>query len=91
MSSISADDAAMMRLVTEIARGLVGESDAIQVDVRLQDASRCVRLRVGPDEFGKLLGSHGRTAKSIRTILAAAGHRLQQRYTLDLAEDSKVP
>ena len=68
MSSASSNDEAMVRLVFEMARGLVGDSDDIRVDVHSDSTSRSIRLRVGRGDSGKLLGSHGRTAKSIRTI-----------------------
>lgn len=88
MSADLSNDEAMARLVAEIARGLVADADAIRVAIYADETSRVVRLQVGPHDFGYVLGTHGRTAKSIRTIVAAASHRLQQRYTLDIAEDS---
>ena len=91
MSSDHSNDAAIVRLVTEIARGLVEDATAVRVEVNSVESTRVIRLRVGTNDFRWLLGSHGRTAKCIRTIVLAASHRLQQRYTLDIAEDAGTP
>ena len=36
------------------------------------------------DDLGKLIGKQGRTARSLRTILSAAGMKLQHRFSLDV-------
>jgi predicted RNA-binding protein YlqC (UPF0109 family) len=37
-------------------------------------------------DLGKVIGRRGRTAKSIRTLLAAAGMKLRKRITLEIVE-----
>ncbi len=46
-----------------------------------------IELRVNPDDLGKIIGRQGRTAKSIRTLLAAAGSKQHKRFTLEIVED----
>ena len=46
-----------------------------------------LRLYVASDDLGKLIGKHGRTARSLRTILSAAGSKLQHRFSLDVQTD----
>jgi predicted RNA-binding protein YlqC (UPF0109 family) len=41
---------------------------------------------VAPSDLGKVIGKQGRTARSIRTILGAAGMKLNRRYTLEILE-----
>ena len=43
-------------------------------------------LRVAPADLGKVIGKQGRTARSIRSLLAAAGTKQNKRYTLEIAE-----
>ena len=43
-----------------------------------------VRLR--QSDVGKVIGKQGRTARSIRTILGAAGMKLKKRFTLEILE-----
>ena len=45
-----------------------------------------LELRVAPDDLGKVIGRQGRTAKSIRTLLGAAGMKLKKRFTLEILE-----
>jgi uncharacterized protein len=41
-------------------------------------------LRVHPSDVGKVIGSQGRTAESIRIILRAAGMKLRKHITLEI-------
>ncbi len=76
----------MRDLVEQIAKALVDHSD--QVSVREIDGEQVtvLELKVHPEDLGKVIGRQGRTAKSIRTILGAAGMKLKKRYTLEILE-----
>ena len=45
-----------------------------------------LELKVAPSDLGKVIGKQGRTARSIRTILGAAGMKLNRRFTLEILE-----
>ena len=45
-----------------------------------------LELRVSPEDLGKVIGKQGRTARSIRTLLGAAGMKLNRRFTLEILE-----
>jgi predicted RNA-binding protein YlqC (UPF0109 family) len=45
-----------------------------------------IELRVAKVDMGKIIGKHGRTAQSIRTILSAASAKLNKRSFLELIE-----
>ena len=45
-----------------------------------------LELRVAPSDLGKVIGKQGRTARSIRTILGAAGMKMKRRFTLEILE-----
>ena len=76
----------MRDLVEAIAKALVDHSD--QVSVRAVDGEQLtvLELKVHPEDLGKVIGRQGRTAKSIRTILGAAGMKLRKRFTLEILE-----
>ena len=76
----------MQTLMTEIARALVDEPEAVQVEAIHEGESTLLRLRVAPNDIGKVIGKHGRTARSLRTILGAASMKLQHRFGLDIVE-----
>ena len=59
-----------------------------QVVVRAVEGEQVtvLELRVHPSDLGKVIGKQGRTARSIRTILNAAGMKLKKRFTLEILE-----
>jgi len=74
-------------LVREIARALVDEPDAVEVEAVNRDENTVLRLRVAAQDVGKVIGKQGRTARSVRTILVAVSMKLHHRYTLDILEE----
>lgn len=79
----------MRGLVVQIAKALVDVSDEVTVEVVERDGSTALRLRVAPEDVGKVIGKQGRTARSIRTILGAVGMKYQHRFSLDIIEEHK--
>ncbi len=76
----------MELLVSEIARALVDETDAVHVEVLSDHDATVLRLHVAPSDIGKVIGKQGRTARSLRTILGAASMKLHRRFSLDIVE-----
>lgn len=79
----------MQELVTEIARALVDEPEAVNVEAVKRAENTVLRLRVAPSDVGKVIGKQGRTARSMRTILGAVSMKYRHRYTLDILEEDK--
>lgn len=76
----------MKELVEAIAKALVDHPEEVQVRVVEGEQVIVLELRVHPTDLGKVIGRQGRTAKSIRTILGAAGMKLKKRFTLEILE-----
>jgi len=76
----------MKELVEAIAKALVDHPEDVQVRVVEGEQVIVLELRVHPTDLGKVIGRQGRTAKSIRTILGAAGMKLKKRFTLEILE-----
>lgn len=76
----------MKELVEAIARALVDHPEQVQVRAVEGQQVTVLELRVDPTDLGKVIGRQGRTAKSIRTILGAAGMKLKKRLTLEILE-----
>ncbi|MFZ0635667.1 MAG: KH domain-containing protein [Candidatus Acidiferrales bacterium] len=76
----------MRELVEAIAKALVDHSDQVSVKAIDGEQVTVLELKVHPEDLGKVIGRQGRTAKSIRTILGAAGMKLKKRYTLEILE-----
>ena len=76
----------MKTLVSEIAKALVDIPEEVQVREVEGEQTTVLELRVAPSDLGKVIGKQGRTARSIRTLLGAAGMKLNRRFTLELLE-----
>ena len=76
----------MKDLVTDIAKALVDIPDEVTVREVEGEQVTVLELRVHPEDLGKVIGRQGRTAKSIRTLLGAAGMKLKKRFTLEILE-----
>ena len=73
-------------LVEQIAKALVDEPEQVSVQTVEGEQVAVLELRVGPNDLGKVIGKQGRTARSLRTILGAAGMKLHRRFTLEILE-----
>ncbi len=76
----------MKELVESIAKALVDHPDEVQVRAVEGEQVTVLELRVHPSDLGKVIGRQGRTAKSMRTILGAAGMKLKKSLTLEILE-----
>jgi uncharacterized protein len=73
-------------LVTEIAKALVDIPEEVNVREVQGEQVTVLELRVAATDLGKVIGKQGRTARSIRTLLGAAGMKLNRRFTLEILE-----
>lgn len=57
-----------------LVRSLVEDPDSVEIDI---DEGRTValRVRVAPDDMGRVIGKRGRIANAIRTVVRAAAVR----------------
>jgi uncharacterized protein len=73
-------------LVTTIARALVDDPDAIDVREIDDGAHTLIELRVAKTDIGKVIGKDGKTAQSIRALIAAASQKAGRRVHLDILD-----
>ncbi|MBZ5640374.1 MAG: KH domain-containing protein [Acidobacteriia bacterium] len=76
----------MKELLELIAKALVDQPDDVRVTEIEGEQTTVLELRVAQEDLGKVIGKQGRTARSIRTILAAAGMKLRKRVVLEILE-----
>ena len=77
---------AMKELLEEIAKALVDNPEDVHVTEVEVDQNTVLELRVRSDDLGKVIGRQGRTARAIRTLLSAAGMKVQKRFVLEILE-----
>ncbi len=76
----------MKQLVEIVCKALVDNPDQVSVTQVDGEQTTILELRVHPSDLGKVIGKQGRTARAIRTILAASGMKQRRRYTLEIIE-----
>ena len=76
----------MEELIEFIAKSLVDDADAVNAHVYDRGDQTVVELEVAQADLGKVIGRQGRTARAMRTLLAAAGSKTRRRYTLDIVD-----
>jgi predicted RNA-binding protein YlqC (UPF0109 family) len=76
----------MKQLIEDIAKALVDLPEDVSINVIEGEQTTVLELKVAPGDLGKVIGKQGRTARSIRTILGAAGMKLNRRFTLEILE-----
>lgn len=73
-------------LVEYIAKTLVDDPSGVVVNRIEGEAATILELTVADADVGKVIGKHGRIAKAIRTLLAAASTRSGKRVTLEILD-----
>ena len=76
----------MKDLVEQIAKALVDQPDKVNVREVLGEQTTVLEVRVRTEDLGKVIGRQGRTARAIRTLLAAAGMKVHKRFVLEILE-----
>ena len=57
--------------VEHLVRGIVSRPDEVRVDVKTSRRGTMIRVRVHPEDVGKVIGRTGRTATALRTVVNA--------------------
>ena len=76
----------MAELLAHLARQLVDEPDAVEVEEVQREGATVLQLRVAKEDLGKVIGKGGAHASAIRTIMAAASGKEKKRYILEIIE-----
>ena len=77
----------MKQLLEYLARALVSEPDAVEVEEFEEDDGTVVlELAVADDDYGKIIGRGGRTAQALRTVIKAAAVKDNRRVLVDIVE-----
>jgi uncharacterized protein len=76
----------MADLLAYLARQLVDRPDAVSVEEEERDDAVVLRLRVAPEDVGKVIGRQGRIARALRAVVRAGGARDRRRLLLEIAD-----
>ncbi|SHI04839.1 KH domain-containing protein [Sporanaerobacter acetigenes] len=76
----------MGELVEMIAKALVDDPNAVEVNEVEGTQSVIIELKVAPDDMGKIIGKQGRIAKAIRTVVKAAAIKENKRVVVEIIQ-----
>jgi len=80
------NDTSLKEVVEIIAKALVDCREDVVVNEFEGEAAIVLELRVASQDLGKVIGKQGRTARAIRTLLRAAGMKMDTRFALEILE-----
>ncbi|MSP59388.1 MAG: KH domain-containing protein [Myxococcales bacterium] len=86
MSGGSDSTASIKDLIQFLARTLVDQPDAVEVDEVDEGDTTVYELIVAKEDLGKVIGKQGRTARALRTVLSAATTKSRKRAVLEILE-----
>jgi predicted RNA-binding protein YlqC (UPF0109 family) len=76
----------MKNLVESVAKALVDAPQEVAVREVPEEGEIVVELAVAPADMGRIIGRQGRTARSLRVLVSAAGEKFRKRYSLEILE-----
>ncbi|HVS65922.1 MAG TPA: KH domain-containing protein [Thermoanaerobaculia bacterium] len=69
-----------------VVQALVDDRDSVEVAQEKVDDAIVLRVRVDPDEVGRVIGRQGSTVKALRTLLDVRGGDSDTFYELEVDE-----
>lgn len=79
-------EADMKALIELMAKSLVDNPEEVVVTEKGGEKTALFELRVAASDIGKVVGKQGNTARAMRTILSAAGAKLEKRCVLEILD-----
>jgi len=76
----------MKALIELMAKYLVDKPEEVAVAEVGGERTAIFELRVAKSDIGKVVGKQGKTAQAMRTIMSAAGTKLDKRYVLEILD-----
>jgi predicted RNA-binding protein YlqC (UPF0109 family) len=76
----------IIALMGHLAKAVVETPGEVTVEPFEENGQTVLELVVAEEDVGRVIGRHGRTARSLRTILHAASLRTRKRYQLEIVE-----
>jgi predicted RNA-binding protein YlqC (UPF0109 family) len=73
-------------LLAHLARQLVDEPDAVEVEEVQREGATILQLRVAKADVGKVIGRQGRIARALRALVRASGAPTPHRDVLEILE-----
>jgi predicted RNA-binding protein YlqC (UPF0109 family) len=76
----------MQELVEYLAKNLVDDPAAVKVTEEKQRGRIVIRLEVGEDDYGRVIGRNGRIAQAMRALLKVSAVRHREYASLEIGD-----
>ena len=77
----------MRELLEFLARGLVEDSEAVEVtEIEEVEGDVILEIEVADDDLGRVIGRGGRIANALRAVMKAAATRAEKRVTVEILD-----
>lgn len=77
------------QFIEYIVKQLVDNPDDVVVERVVDERGILLKLTVSPDDLGRVIGKHGATAQSLRSLLRALGTKNDSHYNLRIIDVDK--
>ncbi len=77
----------MKELLEYLARGLVEQPDAVEINEVQEGEATVLEISVADDDYGNVIGRGGRTASALRAVIKSAGIKRGRRVFVDIVDD----
>lgn len=74
----------MNEFIAYLVKNLVDKPDFVEVQILEKPEQTVIELKVSEEDIAKVVGRHGKTIKSLRTIVMSIGARFGKRVHLEL-------
>lgn len=76
----------MQEILKTIVENLVDNKDAVWVEKVEEDYKEIYKVKVSPEEMGKVIGKQGKIAQAIRTILKSLGAKEHKKIEVEFVD-----
>ena len=74
------------QFVEYIVKQLVDNPDAVKIEKTTDERGVLIELTADPEDLGRIIGKHGATAQSLRSLLRALGIKNNELYNLKIVD-----
>ena len=76
----------LTEIVEQMTKAIVDHPEKVEVKEIEGEKTTVIELKVAPEDLGKVIGKQGRTARAMRTILAAVSRKVNKKAVLEILE-----
>ena len=76
----------MKEFIEYLVKQIVDKPQQVRIKEIIGHSTVILELHVGDGDIGKVIGKHGQTAQSLRSLLGAASAKMGKRSVLEILE-----